>query len=95
MKISYNNIVKEGEAKGHGPISLTFSAIDKAVGKDVVIKEFEIVAATPGRDAVGVVNIKALINENTFAGTAASTDIVNAAARAYLDALNKSEQSVS
>jgi len=95
VKISYNNIVKEGEAKGHGPISLTFSAIDKAVGKDVVIKEFEIVAATPGRDAVGVVNIKALINENTFAGTAASTDIVNAAARAYLDALNKSEQSVS
>jgi len=93
VKLSYSGVSKEGVAKDHGPINATFSAIDVAIGKHVKIKGFEIVAATPGRDAVGVVNVKARINEKTFAGRGASTDIVNAAARAYLNALNKSEQS--
>jgi 2-isopropylmalate synthase len=50
------------------------------------------VAATPGRDAVGEVNLHARIDGQTFAGRGASTDVVDAAARAYIHALNKAEQ---
>ena len=49
-------------------------------------------AATPRRDAVGEVNLHVRIGGRTFAGRGASTDIVNAAARAYINALNKAEQ---
>jgi 2-isopropylmalate synthase len=50
------------------------------------------VAATPGRDAIGEVNLHARIGGRTFAGRGASTDVVDAAARAYVNALNKAEQ---
>tara|TARA_B110000116_G_C16776623_1_gene556104 strand:- start:347 stop:1897 length:1551 start_codon:yes stop_codon:yes gene_type:complete len=92
VNLSFDDITKEGVAEDHGPINATFSAIDNVIAKRVRIEGFEIVAATPGRDAVGVVNVKVLINEKSFAGKGASTDIVNAAARAYIDAINKSEQ---
>ena len=82
----------EASAKGDGPIAATFSAIDALIDTTVQIEDFEIVAATPGRDAVGEVNLHARIGGRTFAGRGASTDVVNAAARAYINALNKAEQ---
>ena len=45
---------------------------------------------TGGR--VGEVNLHARIGGRTFAGRGASTDVVHAAARAYVNALNKAEQ---
>ena len=83
---------REASAKGHGPIDAAFSAIDELIDATVEIVDFEIVAATPGRDAVGEVNLHARIGGKTFAGGGASTDVVDAAARAYVNALNKAEQ---
>ena len=82
----------EASGKGDGPIAAAFSAIDELIDATVQIEDFEIVAATPGRDAVGEVNLHARIGGQTFAGRGASTDVVNAAARAYINALNKAEQ---
>jgi hypothetical protein len=62
------------------------------VDATVEIEDFEIVAATPGRDAIGEVNLHARIGGRTFAGSGASTDVVDAAARAYINVLNKAEQ---
>ena len=82
----------EAAAKGDGPIAAAFSAIDALIDTTVEIEDFEIVATTPGRDAVGEVNLHARIGGRTFAGRGASTDSVNAAARAYINALNTAEQ---
>ncbi len=82
----------EASGKGDGPIAAAFSAIDELTDSTVEIADFEIVAATPGRDAVGEVNLHARIDGRTFAGRGASTDVVDAAARAYIHALNKAEQ---
>lgn len=82
----------EASGKGDGPIAAAFSAIDALIDTTVEIIDFEIVAATPGRDAVGEVNLHARIGGRTFAGRGASTDVVDAAARAYINALNKAEQ---
>ena len=83
---------REASGKGDGPIAAAFSAIDELIDATVEIEDFEIVAATPGRDAVGEVNLHARIGGRTFAGRGASTDVVHAAARAYINALNKAEQ---
>ena len=83
---------REASGKGDGPIAAAFSAIDELIDATVEIIDFEIVAATPGRDAIGEVNLHARIGGRTFAGRGASTDVVHAAARAYVNALNKAEQ---
>ncbi len=82
----------EASSKGDGPIAAAFSAIDEVIDATVQIEDFEIVAATPGRDAVGEVTLHARIGGQSFAGRGASTDVVDAAARAYIHALNKAEQ---
>ena len=82
----------EASGKGDGPIAAAFSAIDELIDATVEIEDFEIVAATPGRDAIGEVNLHARVGGRTFVGRAASTDVVDAATRAYINVLNKAEQ---
>ncbi len=86
---------REASAKGDGPIAAAFSAIDELIDATVEIIDFEIVSATHGRDALGEVNLHARISGRTFSGGGASTDIVQAAARAYVNVLNKAEQAES
>ena len=47
-------------------------------------------SVTPGRDSVGQVFLQAKIDGMTLSGHGASTDIVEASARALVHALNKS-----
>ena len=92
VKVSHHDEpAREGSGDGDGPIAAAFSAIDELIEAKVEIIDFEIVAATPGRDAIGEVNLHARIGGRTFAGRGASTDVVHAAARAYINAINKAE----
>jgi 2-isopropylmalate synthase len=79
----------EAEGDGDGPIAAAFAAVNQVVGWEVVLEDFTIRAATPGRDAVGEVTLRARVRGKTFTGRGASTDVVDAAVRAYLHALNK------
>jgi 2-isopropylmalate synthase len=79
----------EAEGKGDGPIAAAFDAVNRVVGWDVELEDLTIRAATPGGDAVGEGILRVQIFGKTFTGSGASTDIVDAAVRAYLHALNK------
>ncbi len=79
----------KAQGKGDGPIAAAFDAVDKVVGWPVELDDLTIRAATPGRDAVGEVTLRARVGGKTFTGRGASTDVVDAAVRAYLHALNK------
>ncbi|MBX6365162.1 MAG: 2-isopropylmalate synthase [Gemmatimonadetes bacterium] len=76
-------------AEGDGPLAAVFASIDAVADHDVELQELTIAAITPGGDAVGEVTLQARIDAKTFTGAGAATDIVTAAARAYLQALNK------
>jgi len=78
-----------GSAEGDGPIAAAFAAIDSIMEHRIELQDLTIQAVTPGSDAVGEVTIQASIDGKTFSGRGASHDIVNGAARAYLNALNK------
>ena len=82
---------RTGEGTGDGPIAATFEAIDAALGVHVQVDDLVIRAATPGRDAVGEVMLRTHVGGRSFSGRAASTDVVDAAARAYLHAIDKAE----
>lgn len=77
------------QGSGDGPIAAAFDAVDRAVGWEVKLTDLSIRAATPGGDAIGEATLRAKVDGKTFTGRGASTDIVDAAVRAYLHALNK------
>jgi 2-isopropylmalate synthase len=80
-----------GISSGDGPVDAVFNAIDKVTGYKAKLDDFRLEAVTSGKDALGQVSLKLKIKENVFSGRGASTDIIEAAIRAYLDAVNRLE----
>jgi 2-isopropylmalate synthase len=78
----------EGSFVGDGPIDATFQAINAATATGPVLSEFVIGAVTEGQDALGEVSVVVELDGYTGAGQGVSTDIIDAAARAYLRALS-------
>src|SRR4029077_15128280 len=78
----------EGDFTGDGPIDATFGAIDAASGVAARLSDFTIGAVTEGQDALGEVSVVLEVAGFTGAGQGVSTDIIDAAARAYLRALS-------
>jgi 2-isopropylmalate synthase len=77
-----------GSFTGDGPIDAVFQAINAASGIAAKLSEFTIGAVTEGQDALGEVSIVLEIDGCTGAGQSVSTDIIDAAARAYVRALS-------
>ncbi len=77
-----------GSFTGDGPIDAVFQAINVATGVPAKLSEFTIGAVTEGQDALGEVAIVLEIDGFTGAGQGVSTDIIDAAARAYVRALS-------
>ena len=77
-----------GSFTGDGPIDAVFQAINVATGISPALSEFTIGAVTEGQDALGEVSIVVELGGFTGAGQGVSTDIIDAAARAYVRALS-------
>jgi len=76
-------------AIGDGPVDAACQAIERVVGVSGRLQEFNIRAASPGKDALGEAHVTVLLEGKSYYGTGASTDIIEAAVRAYLSAVNK------
>ena len=76
-------------ATGNGPIAAAFAAIGEAVGRSIEVLDLSVKAVTPGRDSLGRVLLQVRIDGKSLTGHGASTDIVDAGARALVHALNK------
>lgn len=76
-------------ASGNGPIAAAFAAIAKVVERQIDVMNLSVQSVTPGRDSLGQVLVQARIDGRTLSGHGASTDIVEASARALVHALNK------
>jgi len=80
--------LRVGESSGDGPVDAIFKAINAATGVDAALREFRVGAVTEGQDALGEVSVVVEVQGQTGAGQAVSTDIIEAAARAYVRALS-------
>jgi len=80
-----------GESFGDGPVDACFKAIDKITGYKAKLDDFRLEAVTSGKDALGQVSLRLKIKNSVSSGRGASTDIIEAAIKAYLDAVNKQE----
>jgi len=77
-----------GSFTGDGPIDAVFQAINAASGVSARLSDFTIGAVTEGQDALGEVSVVLEVDGSTGAGQGVSTDIIDAAARAYVRALS-------
>ena len=85
---------KNGEAIrgigiGDGPIDAAFQAIEQVIGHHYELDDFQIQTVTEGRDAMGSALVKLRAGGKVYSGNGISTDIIGAAIRAYISALNK------
>jgi 2-isopropylmalate synthase len=76
-----------GASGGDGSVDSVFAAINVATGIDARLREFRIDAVTEGKDALGEVSVVIESGGQTASGRGVATDIIEAAARAYLRAL--------
>ncbi|MGH9267231.1 MAG: 2-isopropylmalate synthase, partial [Acidimicrobiales bacterium] len=81
--------VVEESALGDGMIDAACGAIQRAVGLDAKLISFNVGAVTGGTDAVGEVTVQVEVGGGRFTGRGLSTDVVEASARAYLNAVNR------
>ena len=90
VKVSFENKIVEQASIGYGPVDATFNAIEKAIGINIILKDYYLKAIGGGRDALGEVIVKIEKDSNIYVGNGISTDIVESSAKAFVNAINKS-----
>ena len=79
----------EEASTGDGPVDAAYKAIDRVAKIHLVLADYSIRSVTEGKDAIGEVTIRVQDNQHSIVGYGASTDIIEASAKAYIDAINK------
>jgi 2-isopropylmalate synthase len=77
-------------AIGDGPVDAIFKAVERVTGIAANLRDFAVRGVTEGKDAQGEVTLELEVQSDnrSFRGRAASTDIIEASALAYLNAVN-------
>ncbi len=78
-------------ASGDGPVDAIYRAIDHATGSAHDLVSYSIRSVTEGADAMGEVTVLISYNGAYFRGLARHTDVLQASADAYIEALNQLE----
>jgi len=77
-------------ALGDGPVDAALKAIDRITRTSGRLMDYSLRAVSQGQDAVGEVTIKVDFGRGELVtGKGASTDVIEASARAYLNAVNR------
>jgi 2-isopropylmalate synthase len=89
VRLSIGDESVQKSAWGDGPVDATYAAIRLAAGSEVHVDDFSIRAVTSGSQALGEVTVHLSENGQRARGRGVSTDVVEASAQAYVDALNR------
>ena len=89
VSLEIDGQVKEEAACGDGPVNALYNAIERLLGRNREIKDYNINAITSGADALGEVSIKLASKDKIVIGRGVSTDVIEASVLAYINALNK------
>ena len=76
-------------AYGTGPVFASIRAVEKIVRHAFSLLDYQINAATEGRDALGEVKVKISDASGVYRGRGVSTDIIEGSVLATLDAVNR------
>jgi len=89
VKLEKDNQIFQDASIGDGPVDASYQAIDRITKMPGKLESYTIRAVTGGKDALGDVVVKVNFDGDVVIGSGASTDIIEASAKAYLNAVNK------
>ena len=80
----------QDSSPGNGAVDAAMKAIDRILNQRGHLVEYHVSAVSSGKDALGEVNLKCDFGGGRLiTGKGASTDVIEASARAYLNAVNR------
>ncbi|MBN1333901.1 MAG: 2-isopropylmalate synthase [Synergistales bacterium] len=79
----------EDAATGNGPVDAAYAAIRRIIGLDPQLVSYKIDAASERSDAIGEAHVSLELKGLRSHGRGASTDIVEASIKAYINAVNR------
>jgi len=91
VKVKVGENILDKIEYGDGPVDATYKAIVSLTGTRSRLLKFEVKGITGGTDALGEVVVTLEEDDRSSRGHGADTDIIVAAAKAYINALNKLE----
>jgi 2-isopropylmalate synthase len=89
IKLKRRGKVLDATSSGDGPVDACYKAIDRITGIKGRLLDYQIRSVTSGKDALGEVSIKVGSKKAVVSGRGASTDIIEASIKAYLNVVNK------
>jgi 2-isopropylmalate synthase len=91
VKIRCDGKIKSLELTGGGPVDAAFKAIRKVTGFKGELLKYNVAAITGGTDAQGEVSVTIKDKGREVRGVGTHADIIQASAKAYVNALNRLE----
>lgn len=90
IKVERGGEIHERVSVGDGPINAAYRAINKIVGREIVLDDYSLKALTDGQDAQAEAIVKITVDgSEVVTGRGVSTDVVEASIKAYINGINK------
>ena len=91
IRVKKGDEMFERAAASDGPINASFHAIDKIIGKEIVLEDYSLRALTDGEDAQSeaIVKIRVDGSNEVVTGRGVSVDVMEASIKAYINGINK------
>jgi 2-isopropylmalate synthase len=89
VTLKVNGESREATSTGDGPIDAVYRALAAITHSSVKLQKYEIRSVTSGAEALGEATVHLEQGDSRVVGRGASTDIIEASAKAYVDGLNK------
>jgi 2-isopropylmalate synthase len=89
VRIAIKDQIVQAAACGDGPVDAAYEAIRQAIGQTPKLEHYSIRAITGGKEALGEATVSITEDGRNFVGRGVSTDIIEASAKAYVDAINR------
>ncbi len=89
IRLTRENKELQDAACGDGPVDACYKTIDRLTGLSPELVDYTLRSVTQGTDALGEVAVKLRHQGVEVTGRAASTDVIEASAKAYVNAVNK------
>jgi 2-isopropylmalate synthase len=89
VRLKKEEQVFQDSGVGDGPVDAVLNAIDAITGMKGRLQDYQLRAVTSGKDALGEVSVKVDFDGTLVFGKGTSTDVIEASARAYINAVNR------
>lgn len=89
VTLKYENKDLVATSTGDGPVDACYKAVEKIANIKPKLLDYNLKAVTSGKDALGEVSIRMKLHNKEVNGRGASTDVIEASLKAYLNVVNK------